>query len=197
MKESNQKELKRDRIIDAAVQVFSAKGYHNTTMSEIAFVAEIGKGTIYEYFASKIQLFQQMLDKGMNTYYESLDTQNMQRQSVEERLRLLIEGHIRFCRQQGQMTKLVFWEAEVQDDEVKDWMLQMRKEKEARLQELLEEGIASGELRKQDPYIMTLMVSGLIASIWAPLVLDNWEVDNVYLADRITDTIMQGIKNSA
>jgi AcrR family transcriptional regulator len=196
MKDKNPKEAKRDLIIEAAIQVFSENGYHNATMGEIAAVAGIGKGTIYEYFDSKIQLFQQMLASGWHIYYQSLNTLDMQQKSVEERIRLLVAGHISFCRHNSELTRLVFWEAEVQDSEVKDWMYQMRKEKETRLQELFAEGIARGELRDQDPYIMTLMVSGVIGSMWAPLVLEGWDVDTSYLADRITNTIMYGIKNN-
>ena len=195
MQAKSPKEIKRDLIFDAALKVFSEKGYHNATMNEIAMVAGIGKGTIYEYFTSKIQLFQQMLARGLYTYFESLEMQNLQRKTVKERIHSLLEGHILFCRQHSRLTQLVFWDTQVQDDEVKEWMLQMRKEKEARLQKILEEGIASGELRQQDPYIMTLMVTGVIASIWAPLVLDDWDIETNYLADAITDVIMQGIGN--
>lgn len=195
MQAKSPKEIKRDLILDAALKVFSEKGYHNATMNEIATAAGIGKGTIYEYFASKIQLFQQMLARGLYTYFESLEMQNLRRKTVEEMIHSLLEGHILFCRQHSRLTRLVFWDTQVQDDEVKDWMLQMRKEKEARLQKILEEGIASGELRQQDPYIMTLVVTGVIASIWAPLVLDGWDIETNYLADAITDVIMWGIRN--
>lgn len=194
MKENDLKEAKRELIVKAAVEVFSTRGYHNATMSEIASVAGIGKGTIYEYFPSKLQLFQQMLEKGIHTYYATFDTEELQRKSVQERLRIILEGHIKFCRQQSRLTKLFFWETGIQDEEVKEWMLQMRKEKEKRLQELLADGIKSGELRDHDPYIMAFMVSGIIGAVWAPLVLDEWDVDTGLLADSITDNIMNGIK---
>jgi len=197
MKEKDPKEAKRELIFKAAVEVFSTRGYHNTTMSEIATAAGIGKGTIYEYFSSKLQLFQQMMEKGIQTYYASFDAEELQRKPVQERLRLIMEGHINFCRQQSRLPKLFFWETGIQDEEVKEWMLQMRKEKEAHLQELLTEGIKSGELRDHNPYIMAFMVSGIIGSVWAPLVLDEWDVDTGLLADSITDNIMNGIKNRA
>ena len=197
MKAKDPKEAKRELVFQAAVEVFSTRGYHNATMSEIASAAGIGKGTIYEYFSSKLRLFQQMLEKGIHTYYASFDAEELQRKPVQERLRLIMEGHINFCRQQSRLTKLFFWETGIQDEEVKEWMLQMRKEKEAHLQELLTEGIKSGELRDHNPYIMAFMVSGIIGSIWAPLVLDEWEVDTGLLADSIIDYIMNGIKNKA
>lgn len=48
---------KKYRIIEAASRVFAQKGYANATVADIAVRAEIGKGTIYEYFDSKEDLF--------------------------------------------------------------------------------------------------------------------------------------------
>lgn len=54
MGSGNAKLSKRDMILAAAIRVFSQKGYHHTRMEEIAIEAGIGKGTIYEYFSSKL-----------------------------------------------------------------------------------------------------------------------------------------------
>lgn len=48
---------KRQQILDAAYQVFSRKGYYCTTVDEIIRLADTGKGTVYNYFTSKEQLF--------------------------------------------------------------------------------------------------------------------------------------------
>ncbi len=41
----------------AALKVFSSKGYHKTTMSEVAMEAGFGKGTLYWYWNSKEELY--------------------------------------------------------------------------------------------------------------------------------------------
>ena len=51
------KRQKKARIVQAAAEVFSQKGFSGTVMSDIAIQAGIGKGTIYEYFKSKEELF--------------------------------------------------------------------------------------------------------------------------------------------
>ncbi|MEA3499559.1 MAG: TetR/AcrR family transcriptional regulator [Candidatus Marinimicrobia bacterium] len=55
-------ELKRKRIIDAAMKIFAEKGINKGTISSIAKEADVGKGTIYEYFKSKDEIFEEMLD---------------------------------------------------------------------------------------------------------------------------------------
>jgi AcrR family transcriptional regulator len=49
-------EQRRAEILQAAMGLFSSKGFHETTMEEIAQAAEVAKGTIYLYFASKEHL---------------------------------------------------------------------------------------------------------------------------------------------
>lgn len=48
---------KKGKILEAAISVFAKKGAANTKMTDIADAAKIGKGTIYEYFTSKDDIF--------------------------------------------------------------------------------------------------------------------------------------------
>lgn len=54
MAEKNQK---RKDILTSAKTLFKEKGFHNTKMEEIALKAGVGKGTLYEYFKSKQDIF--------------------------------------------------------------------------------------------------------------------------------------------
>jgi len=48
---------KKEPIIEAAARVFSRSGYANAAVADIALQANVGKGTVYEYFKSKEDLF--------------------------------------------------------------------------------------------------------------------------------------------
>lgn len=65
------KQAKRRDIVRHAADVFARTGYHESKMQEIATAADIGKGTIYEYFRTKEQLFLAVYDAWMSDY-ESL-----------------------------------------------------------------------------------------------------------------------------
>ncbi|MBR5228870.1 MAG: TetR/AcrR family transcriptional regulator [Firmicutes bacterium] len=54
--EKKEKKDKRQRILNAATQLFSQNGYANTRIIDIAHAAEVAKGTVYEYFSSKDEL---------------------------------------------------------------------------------------------------------------------------------------------
>jgi AcrR family transcriptional regulator len=53
---------KKKNILDAASVVFARAGYHDATISDVAAQAGIGKGTVYEYFNSKEQIFFALVD---------------------------------------------------------------------------------------------------------------------------------------
>lgn len=52
-----QREERRQQILDAALTVFSGKGFHATNVSDVAAEAGVSQGTIYWYFESKEELF--------------------------------------------------------------------------------------------------------------------------------------------
>jgi TetR/AcrR family transcriptional regulator, mexJK operon transcriptional repressor len=60
-------ERKRAAILDAAGQVFLAKGYVGTSMDEIASVAAVSKQTVYKHFADKETLFHELITATVHT----------------------------------------------------------------------------------------------------------------------------------
>jgi len=70
----------RERILDAALDVFSEKGFHVATVDEIAERAGLGKGTVYRHFANKETLFNELvqlrleeLEREANTVLDGQD----------------------------------------------------------------------------------------------------------------------------
>ncbi|MFV8826599.1 TetR/AcrR family transcriptional regulator [Alkalihalobacterium sp. APHAB7] len=53
---------KKKSIIEAATKSFSLFGYKATTMDQVAKIAKVGKGTIYTYFATKEDLFNEIIE---------------------------------------------------------------------------------------------------------------------------------------
>lgn len=66
------KAVKRADILHHAADAFSRSGFHNTKMQDIATLADIGKGTIYEYFRTKEELFLAIYDAWMESYESSI-----------------------------------------------------------------------------------------------------------------------------
>lgn len=74
-----EREQRKNIIVDAAERVFFSKGYVNATMDDVAEAAEIGKGTLYLYFKSKMDLYYALLFRfleGLKQKLEAFDATN-------------------------------------------------------------------------------------------------------------------------
>ncbi|MFM7158420.1 MAG: TetR/AcrR family transcriptional regulator, partial [Bacteroidota bacterium] len=66
------REAKRILIVEAAIGVFASKGYHSTKMQDIADAVQLAKGTLYEYYVDKEDLFLAVYDHWMSKYEQSM-----------------------------------------------------------------------------------------------------------------------------
>src|SRR2546426_378077 len=66
-------EERRDQLLAAAREVFSRKGYHGTSMDDVADVAGITKPVLYQHFASKRDLYLELLDDMRERLVHELD----------------------------------------------------------------------------------------------------------------------------
>ncbi|MBX6342574.1 MAG: TetR/AcrR family transcriptional regulator [Thermomicrobiaceae bacterium] len=63
MGEQNRSQVRRERILDAALQVFTRRGYRDASMDEIASASETSKGGVYFHFPNKQAIFVALLDR--------------------------------------------------------------------------------------------------------------------------------------
>lgn len=74
MPEPQPKENTFDRICQSAVRIFSSKGYHKTTMDDIAAEAGLTKGAIYWHFKNKRELFKFLIESRFKELDELIST---------------------------------------------------------------------------------------------------------------------------
>lgn len=64
---------KKELIMETALELFAANGFHATSMSQIAKKAGISKGLAYNYFESKFEILEEILETSSAKIYENLD----------------------------------------------------------------------------------------------------------------------------
>jgi len=67
------RQKKTKLILDAALELFAEKGYHQTSISDITRKAGISKGLLYNYFESKDEVLKSIIQTGYDTAYNNLD----------------------------------------------------------------------------------------------------------------------------
>ncbi len=69
---SSSRDIRRERLVSSAKQAFADKGYHGASVSQIVRQAGIARSTFYQYFDSKLHLFQSILDTFLQDLHESI-----------------------------------------------------------------------------------------------------------------------------
>lgn len=66
------KEKKRERMLEVAAELFSKKNYHEVMMDDVARLTDVAKGTVYNYFASKEELYFTIMNSKLGHLNSSL-----------------------------------------------------------------------------------------------------------------------------
>ncbi|HTQ20788.1 TetR/AcrR family transcriptional regulator [Mycobacterium sp.] len=88
--------VREQQMLDAAVQMFSVNGYHETSMDAIAAQAQISKPMLYLYYGSKEDLFGACLDREMNGFIDVVRADIDFEQSPKDLLRNTIVSFLRY-----------------------------------------------------------------------------------------------------
>jgi AcrR family transcriptional regulator len=72
-RKEREREARRESILDAAGRVFAMKGFHAATLDEIADQAELGKGTLYNYYDDKQDIFVSLVERAYDEVQARVD----------------------------------------------------------------------------------------------------------------------------
>ena len=173
---------KKNNIIGAAMQVFAQKGYAATRIIDVARRAGIGKGTVYEYFSSKEDLFFSVFQQVMkDTEIQMAAALESGSGSVARRLKDMANGLISAWLERLDLYSLVmeFWSAATASASRERFKTTFQTGYQAFRQTiaaLIEEGVSKGEFSQACRPVE--VASGLIG-MWDALLLQAW-VDNSF-----------------
>ncbi|MBN2468760.1 MAG: TetR/AcrR family transcriptional regulator [Deltaproteobacteria bacterium] len=172
---------KRTQIITASVQVFAQKGFSSATMKEIAVQAGIGKGTIYEYFPSKEELFFAVFEWYVGEFgSKTIANIAALGGSARERLQAMNEALMKSWGELKDVYTLSmeFWSASASSqmrERFKEAFRQSYRDFRRIVASLIREGVARGEFRSDvDPE----SVSAALVGTWDALLLQAWFEDD-------------------
>lgn len=155
---------KARRILAAAAQVFSDKGYHNATMRDIAAVSGISLAGMYYYFESKQQMLFSIQSWCFAAVLEGLRERLADCEDPWARLRIFIDNHLRFFIDNVREMKVLSHESESLEGEALARIQAMKREYFHELSEILRPlapAASEQALRQQ-----TLSVFGMVNWIY-------------------------------
>ncbi|WP_329130866.1 TetR/AcrR family transcriptional regulator [Streptomyces sp. NBC_01476] len=149
----------RQRLYDAAVTLIAEKGFSATTVDEIAERAGVAKGTVYYNFASKNDLFEELLRHGVGLLTTSLsraaDDVTGHGGSRVEALDAMIRAGLVFIVRYPSFTQLYVAELWRTNRTWQDTLMGVRQEAVAVVEKVLGEAVAAGELSRETDVPLT------------------------------------------
>ena len=160
------KDERKQAFKDAALKVFSSKGYHNATMAEIAMEAGFGKGTLYWYWNSKEELYFSLVEESHSEFVELIKQAGDIGGNALEQLNWLGREIVELHYRHRDYTKLS-WKMRAEEQEAfsTEYVEKMRRnsdQNKKELQKIIARGIDEGLLPTVDPYYLACMLLGLM-----------------------------------
>lgn len=158
---------KRMEILKAAIDLFSENGFERTTVDEIAARANVGKGTIYLYFANKEQIFIAIIESGIQYILNRMNEILNQSGDFQERFQELLMQHLQFAENHRKFYRLFIKEGFnlklIGDNDSQARILEMYQKAHQQLTEFMQIGIDQNQLRDGDPDVFAFAFSGILS----------------------------------
>ncbi|MDF2568774.1 MAG: fadR 1 [Sporomusa sp.] len=149
--------MKRQQILDAAYTVFSRKGYHRATVDEIIALADTGKGTVYNYFVNKEQLFYTLIKERSSKFEAELNTIASLHELPLSKIKMAIKVFLEFYVANADLWRVLMHEMRGLCHESSNFTEAQREKYRERfvhtigiLENILQEGIEQGIIRACD-----------------------------------------------
>lgn len=184
---------KRDLILQAAGEVFIATGFEKSTVQEIADKAGVGKGTIYEYFQSKEEVFVQVAKSNVSYVHNDLLGMFNKVETFEELLDGYIATSLSLIDKHIDKVEIIFNDLAKVSNELHEWFLEKQRQLMERLTALLQQFIENKELRDVQPEAVAWMVLHIIQlGFYYKIVYKQDNIESVLEAQK--DIILNGCR---
>lgn len=183
----------RQRLLEAAIELFARKGYAATSVQEIVAACGVTKPVLYYYFGSKEGLFAELMNEALRLFEGAIGGALGRQGNVRERICHLLDAvfalildHLEFAR----LAHALYFGPR-QDGPVFDLEVFHERLQEI-VRDLVAEGQASGELQGSDPQVVaTALLGALDIAEGIALCHPDWGFGREQLG-KVLDVIFEG-----
>ena len=186
---------RRQQILDAAIAVFAAKGFHAANVSDVAAQAGVSQGTIYWYFESK----EELLTAAILSLFERFGQEALEGlqpdQTPTEKLRTLGRSLADLAEAaKGLFTLfLEFWGSSSEREEAGQLWTDVLVEYKDIIVAIIEEGVASDEFKPVDADALVWALMAAYDGLAAYVMLMP-DLDLAAISETFVETLLHGLQ---
>jgi len=167
--QSKKNGTKKEVIIEKASRLFREKGFGAASMRDLAEKVGVEAASLYNHIQSKSEILQTICFEVANKFMSNLEKVEASPQPTLEKMEAIIRLHIRMMLDQYEFVYISDHEWRHLSEPYLSNFLNQRRSYRKRLGNIIEEGIAKGEMKNIDPYTAVLIILSAISGI------DSWQ----------------------
>ena len=137
--------MTKDQILDAAAQIFRIKGYHATSMSDIAGAVNLQKASLYHHVSSKQEILLELLDQALALLTEEISRVSQNESlATDEKLRQMATAYLKALTEHVDLASVLLMEHRSLEPELHARHVPNRDRFENLWRDVVDEGMQSG-----------------------------------------------------
>jgi AcrR family transcriptional regulator len=156
---NNNTPTRKEEIIRVAARLFATKGYHATTLDEIAGELGITKPALYYHIRDKEDILREIVNRIMEPM-EAASRMGRSGLSPKEKIKGIVRILVKFAAERKETTLIAFEEVKILPKRTSDAIKRRQKEVELSLQEALKEGVDGGDFEVNDIKVASFAILG-------------------------------------
>jgi AcrR family transcriptional regulator len=180
-------EATRQRLMDAAEEIFGTKGFYHTSVGDITAKAGVAQGTFYLYFPTKVDIFRALVEHLSHVLRTETEVATQGARDRLEAERLGIDAFFKFVHRHRNLYRIVR-QAEFVDEALYKWYYERMARGYARK---LQDAMQRGEIRTMDPDLLAWCLMGISDYTGMRYIL--WKDENQADAAKLLDFLTAGL----
>ena len=186
-----QREAKRQAVLSTAAQMFNERGFHATSLDDIAARLHVTKPTLYYYVKNKDEILLACVQKGLRLTLDGIEASRAAGGNAVDQLRACMQVYADIVTQPFGMCLIRVGDEEVPEPS-RSALRRMKAEIDLAFRRLVAQGVEQGAIAPCDPKIMAFTIAGALS--W----IGRWyQPGGSYTADQIIEqcitALMQGV----
>jgi AcrR family transcriptional regulator len=181
---------RRAQLLSAALELFTAAGYHSAAMDEIADRANVSKPVLYQHFPSKLELYLAVLDLHIDSLVFAIQKAIAEHRSNADRVKATVEAYFGFIDSEGEAFRLLFESDMNLEPQVRERLNRMTYDCAAAVSAVI--SIDTG-LAKEESMMLAVGLIGTVQTIARHWLDRDGKIDRSRATELVMNLIWRGI----
>lgn len=184
--------MTRDDILEAAAQIIREKGFHGTSMQDIAEAVDLRKASLYHHFDGKQKILVELLDMALDILIEELEIVIKKQVPPDEKLRLAMHSYLNCLAKYNDLASVLLLEHRSLEQKLRKQHISRRDRYEVLWRGIIEDGVSAGVFICDNPGLATKVVLG-IANWTIMWYRQDGSLSATEIADQSASLILNGL----